>query len=385
MKNKWQQLNVSDQFEVTNGSTNTDDAIVGGQFPLFDRSVTIKSSDKFLFDTEAVIIPGEGKEFIPRYYEGKFDLHQRAYAIFPKSSAKKIDVKFLYYWMDFNKSYLTKMAVGSTVKSLRMYMLEKFPLLMAPQLAQQKVVTILTSLDDAIEKTDQIFTKTKMLKNGLMNELFTKGIDHKKFKKTRIGNIPDEWDVKRISEVAKVTTGITPLRSKKQYYSGNIPWVKSNQVNFNQIDASDETVSVEAVKECRMKIIKPGAVLIAMYGQGITRGRCAVLGVEATTNQAIASLEVNNDIDNLFLYYYLQSNYEYLRSLGHGGNQRNLNTQIIGSIEIPIPQKSEQERIVEILVGLDVKVNQEQSQKEKLVLLKKGLMQDIFTQKIEIN
>src|SRR5690606_28833619 len=78
---EWEEKVLSDVSDITNGKANAQDHIEGGEYPLFDRSEVIKASDKFLFDCEAVIIPGEGMRFVPKYYEGKFNLHQRAYAL----------------------------------------------------------------------------------------------------------------------------------------------------------------------------------------------------------------------------------------------------------------------------------------------------------------
>lgn len=298
---------------------------------------------------------------------------------------KEADRDYLYQYLLFIKSTLRKFFKETTQKNLTSQIVKELEVLIPNEkVEQKKIAEILSAVDDAIQKTDQIIQKTEKLKQGLMNELLTKGIGHKNFKKTKLGEIPEEWEVKTINQVAKISTGITPLRSNKKYYLGEIPWIKSNQVNFNEIHSSDETISKIAVSECHMKLIKPGAILIAMYGQGVTRGRCAVLEVEATTNQAIASLEANN-VNNLFLYYYLQSKYEYLRSLGHGGNQLNLNTQIIGLIDIPVPTEIEQIRIVEVLVGLDKKISHEKQSKQRMGIIKKGLMQDIFSQKVEVN
>src|SRR3989344_9322596 len=177
-KNNWLLSTVGELFEVTNGKTNTDDAVANGSYPLFDRSVEIKYSDKFLFDTEAIIVPGEGKEFIPQYYFGKFDLHQRAYAIFSKKK-NQISMKFLYYWIDYNKGYFLKMAVGSTVKSLRLYMLQNFPLSLPSYEGQQKIADILSTLDKTIQKTDQNIQKSEELKRGLLVGLISNHISQK--------------------------------------------------------------------------------------------------------------------------------------------------------------------------------------------------------------
>ena len=137
-------LSVAD---VTTGSSNTIDAKNDGLFPFYDRSQIIKRSNKYLFDREAVIVPGEGADFIPRYTSGKFDLHQRAYAVFPKDS---VDGKYLYYAILNNKNHFTQVATGSTVKSLR---LKSFELMEIPYVdldLQTKISKVLSDLDAKI-------------------------------------------------------------------------------------------------------------------------------------------------------------------------------------------------------------------------------------------
>ena len=139
-------LEVSD---ITTGSSNTVDSNDDGMYPFFDRSQIIKHSDKYLFDAEAVIVPGEGMDFVPRYVNGKFDLHQRAYAVFPKKGL--IDGKYLYYAIMNNKSHFSQVATGSTVKSLRQ---KSFELMNIPMFGldyQRKISKVLSDIDAKIE------------------------------------------------------------------------------------------------------------------------------------------------------------------------------------------------------------------------------------------
>ena len=110
-------LKLGDICEISTGSTDTKDASENGQYPLFDRSKKVKASDKYLFDCEALIMPGEGAEFLPRHYIGKFDLHQRAYAMY--NFSELINPLYLYYYLISVKNYFADNAVGATVKSLR--------------------------------------------------------------------------------------------------------------------------------------------------------------------------------------------------------------------------------------------------------------------------
>ena len=137
-------LSVAD---ITTGSSNTVDAKDNGAYPFYDRSQVIKRSDKYLFDCEAVIVPGEGVDFIPRYASGKFDLHQRAYAVFPKES---VNGKYLYYAILNNKNHFAQVATGSTVKSLRLKSFELMEIPFVDLDTQIKISKILSDLDDKI-------------------------------------------------------------------------------------------------------------------------------------------------------------------------------------------------------------------------------------------
>lgn len=138
---------LMDVCDVSTGKTNRQDAVTDGLYPLFDRSQVVKRSNKFLFDAAAIIVPGEGKEFFPRYYEGKFDLHQRAYAVFPGSSTNP---RFIYYAIKANRSHFEKIAVGSTVKSLRLSSFETMEIPFPPKDIQNAIAHILSSIDAKI-------------------------------------------------------------------------------------------------------------------------------------------------------------------------------------------------------------------------------------------
>ncbi|MCV3743502.1 restriction endonuclease subunit S [Ureaplasma sp. ES3154-GEN] len=132
---------IKDVAKIKNGSSNSDNNIENGIFPLFDRSKVIKHSNKYLFDSEGIIIPGEGKEFIPIYYKGKFDLHQRCYFI--DIFSKDYLPKFLFYYIFYNNNYFSKVAVGSTVPSLRLRHIEQMQIPSTILEFQQHIVDII--------------------------------------------------------------------------------------------------------------------------------------------------------------------------------------------------------------------------------------------------
>lgn len=144
---------VCDIASVTTGKTNRQDAVPDGAYPLFDRSKETKRSHRYLFDCKAIIVPGEGATFEPRYYSGKFDLHQRCYAVIPDESA--VDAYYLYCAMQSNKDHLAHVAVGSTVKSLRLSSFESMLIPLPPMDIQQRIAYVMRQIDLKIVNNNQ--------------------------------------------------------------------------------------------------------------------------------------------------------------------------------------------------------------------------------------
>lgn len=160
--------------EISTGSTDTKDATANGQYPLFDRSKKIKASDKYLFDCEALIMPGEGTEFLPRHFIGKFDLHQRAYALF--NFTDLVNPRYLYFYLVSVKDYFADNAVGATVKSLRRRHFTDLEILLPPLDKQAKIVQKLDSIFSAIdlleENLEQGSIKVNQLSQSLLSASF---------------------------------------------------------------------------------------------------------------------------------------------------------------------------------------------------------------------
>lgn len=131
---------------IQSGKSDTKDAVLDGPYAFFDRSKTIKRSNRFIRDCEALIVPGEGTEFLPRHFRGKFDLHQRAYALF--NFSPRVEVRFLYYYLHHVSEYFPRVAVGATVKSLRLRHFKQLPVRLVDIEHQHRIVAI---LDEAFE------------------------------------------------------------------------------------------------------------------------------------------------------------------------------------------------------------------------------------------
>lgn len=167
---EWRERLLGDISKITTGSSNRQDSHMHGAYTFFDRSEDIRTSDTYLFDCEAVIVPGEGQDFIPKYFVGKFDLHQRTYAImdFPECHGK-----FLFYAIHYFRSHFLSQAVGSTVKSLRLPMFQKMKLKLPMFEEQQKIAAVLSIHDQEITTLQQQLDHLKQEKKALMQQLLT--------------------------------------------------------------------------------------------------------------------------------------------------------------------------------------------------------------------
>ena len=167
---EWEEVKLGEISHITTGNSNREDSSLTGKYAFFDRSIDVRTSGIFLFDAEAVIVGGEGQDFVPKYFEGKFDLHQRTYAIMDFKNAYG---KFLFYYIGYYRYYFLSQAVGSTVKSLRLPMFQKMPIKLPSIKEQQKIATVLTNADKEIELLEQQLADLQQEKKALMQVLLT--------------------------------------------------------------------------------------------------------------------------------------------------------------------------------------------------------------------
>ncbi|HZP83842.1 MAG TPA: restriction endonuclease subunit S, partial [Chthonomonadaceae bacterium] len=183
--------------------------------------------------------------------------------------------------------------------------------------------------------------------------------------------------------VAQVSSGGTPDRKNSAYWNGEIPWVKTGEINYNIIHDTDEKITEEGLRNSSTRIIPAGTLLLAMYGQGVTRGRVAILGIDASINQACAALCFNSQkVETRFIFYYLSKAYDAIRNLGHGANQTNLNATHIKSIPLPLPSLDEQHAVADALTACDQKIAALEAEAALHDELFRALLEELMTGRI---
>lgn len=197
-------------------------------------------------------------------------------------------------------------------------------------------------------------------------------------KKTK--NIPNTWEWVTIKDIAITSSGGTPDRNNSSYFKGDIPWVKSGELNYNTIVQTDEYITQEALESSSAKVFTKGSLLIALYGN--TVGRMAFLGIDAATNQAIASIKPFI-INPKYLYYYLINSKEELLNKREGSAQPNISQKVLNDFSFPLAPIEEQNRIVErieeLFSELDKITAELNEAKTKANLLLRALLNNSFS------
>ena len=183
-------------------------------------------------------------------------------------TAQTITSEFLYHSLFLHRKALQKIAQGSAFEAINRAELAELLIFIPPLTEQKQIAEILTTVDEAIEKTTQIIEKIKEAKKGLMQQLLTRGINHKKFKKTEIGEIPVEWEVKRIEEIGEVITGSTPSTKITDYYGGQYMFVTPLDINdFKYVIKTARMLTKVGIKVSR-KISKNSVMVVCIASIG---------------------------------------------------------------------------------------------------------------------
>ncbi|WP_083294829.1 restriction endonuclease subunit S [Burkholderia plantarii] len=204
------------------------------------------------------------------------------------------------------------------------------------------------------------------------------------YKQTDAGVIPDDWDVKQLGELSSVSAGGTPSRSNTNYWGGDIPWITTTEIDFRLITESEQFITSIGLKNSATKLMPAGALLMALYGQGKTRGKVGVLGFEAATNQACAAIILKEGYSREYAFHYLASRYDEIRKLSNTGNQENLNGALVRSIPVLLPPLSEQSAIATALSDVDALLSSLDALIAKKRDIKQAAMQQLLTGKTRL-
>ena len=364
-----------------------------GPYPIYSSSAKnngiMGKYSKFMFDEEMITwsIDGGGKFF----YRLKHKFSVTNVSGFMRAIKGKIDLKFLYNVLTYRHSFLN---FDYQFKAHPSVIRELYEVPILPLAEQEKIASILTSVDEVIENTQRQINKLQDLKKAIMNELLTKGIGHTEFKDSELGRIPTSWKVLKISDLKleiKNSIKIGPFGSslsKKEMVTKGIKVYGQENIYKNNFKLGKYFITKNKYEKLKTCTLKSNDVIVSMMG---TIGASAVFPEDAEIGIMDSHLLRIQVKENLISPNFLSnqiSNYEkiyiQIRRMSQGGIMDGLNSQIIHSLKIVIPSLDEQKKILEIIDSIQVSLSKSQYKLKQYQSLKKSLMQELLTGKVRV-
>lgn len=281
--------------------------------------------------------------------------------------SSRIYNKYLYFFLSCKTDFLNSLGRGATFKEISKSIVEGIEIPLPDVLRQRKIADEF----EQIQKIEQDYHRQLSFFDQLVKSRFVE----------MFGGIHDSalYPYMTVDSFTKVTSGGTPDRNTPSYWeNGKIRWVKTTELQNCVICDTEEKITDAGVENSSAKMVPANTILIAMYGQGKTRGMTGYLAVECTTNQACACILPSEGINQKYLWQYMMLSYDKLRGMAKGGNQPNLNAGIIKNFPVLVPPLELQNRFAAFVTEVDKSKLAVTQSLEKLETLKKSLMQQYF-------
>lgn len=312
------------------------------------------------------------------------------------ADGKRLISSYLYYLMQSSSKRLNYLSSGSIQTYLSKRDFLHLKMVFPPLMEQEAISNFLDSktgdIDSTINKAEKSIALLREYRQSIITEVVTHGLDPSAPMKPSgvdwIGDVPITWATPKIKHVATVESGATPDRDNSTYWGGNISWFKTGELGQKIVYESEEQISAQALNETSVRLFRKGTVLIAMYGQGKTRGKTSILGKDSCTNQACAGITLQKGMTPEFLHYFLVASYDPIRQTAQGSGQPNLSVALISNWRICEPPIDEQEIIVNHLESktaeIDALIASKERQVELLREYRKSIISEAVTGKFKV-
>lgn len=378
----WEEKKLGNLAFIKTGNKNNEDKVSGGKYPFYVRSEKVERINTFSYDTEAILVPGEGNiGSVFHYVNGKFDVHQRVYAI--TNFSDTLNAKYLYWFMIKNfGSYALSQTSKATVDSLRLPAFKNFDVVIPPFPEQQAIADALTAFDTHINNLAKLIEKKKMIRDGAVEDLVSG--------KRRLAGFSGKWEEISFNDsvIPKARIGWQGLK-KDEYLQSGYSYLISG-TDFYRGTISFEEISYVSKDRYDMDSniqVKSGDVLVTKDG---TIGKVAIvpnIDKRATLNSGVFVFRVIEKIKRKFLYWILRSSLfsNFIDELSAGSTIKHLYQKDLKQLKFVIPTSlSEQQAIADILTAMDKEISDLEEEKEKYIALKAGAMDDLLTGKIRL-
>lgn len=375
----WEQCKLGDVTNIKTGSRNQQDSVTNGQYPFFIRSEKIEKLDTYDFDTEAILVPGDGRiGEIFHYYNGKFALHQRVYKV---DNFKGVDAFFLLYLFQCSfKEHALRLNAQGTVPSLRLPMFTEWNICI-PSLQEQICIgRLLNKFELMITLHQRKLDKLQATKKALLQEMFPEEGQDKP--KRRFKGFTDAWEQRKLRNLLEQPITDGPHETPELYDSG-IPFISVDAIVDNKIDFTKMRgyISKEYDDICAKKY-KPQINDVYLVKSGATIGKVAIVETYDNFNiwSPLAAMRCGSITNPYFLYMLLQTpdlQSQVFNKASHG-TQPNLSMRQLETFTCKVPKIEEQKLISRFLKQLDDVITLHQHKLDKLKNLKQAYLNEMF-------
>ena len=290
-----------------------------GPYPIYGTGGIMGYASQYKCPANSVIIGRKGSINNPLFVTEKFWNVDTAFGVVPNVAF--VVPKFFYF---FCKNYdFTKHDVSVTIPSLRRTDIIRIPIPVPPLPTQERIVSELDCINSILEKKREQLKELDTLAQSIFYDMFGDPIRNEK-----------GWEVRKLGEVAEISSGGTPSRKKQEYFTGNINWYSAGELNSLYLPDSVEQITEDAIKESAAKIFKCNTLMVGMYDTAAFK--MGILKKDSASNQACANVNLHTD-NVVWMYYLLTFMKDEALKHRHGARQKNLNVGFIKSFQIPLP------------------------------------------------
>jgi type I restriction enzyme S subunit len=380
---EWEVVQIGDVLSLEYGSGLPDRERTHGPYPVVGSNGIIGYHSKAIVKGPGIVVGRKGSIGAVSWIDSDFWPIDTTFYV--KIETSNIFLKWLFYELVYLN--LGRFRLADVVPGLKRELVHSLKMPLPPFSEQQNIAEILSTVDEAIQKTDEVIAKSERLKKGLMQELLTKGIGHKEFKDTEIGKIPKDWELVKLSDIAEdIYYGITAkaVENKTGLKMLRTTDIKDYTVDWNSLPFCEVT---EKRGDIQRFLLKKGDLIIARAG---TTGVSVLVEKDfedVIFGSYLIKVRLSSKVHPKFMHYFCQSRlyWDHITSSQAGSTLKNISLPVLRSLNVPLPSSiEEQQKIAEILFAIDKKLEIERKEKANLEKIKQGLMDLLLTGKIRV-
>lgn len=321
MKQGWEYKKIGNICNITTGKLDANAANEDGLYPFFTCSRIPLSINTYAYDCECILIAGNG-DLNVKYYNGKFNAYQRTYILQLKNDVNGVEMRYIFAFFNLYIEELRRKSIGGIIKYIKLGDLTNALLPLPDITTQLSIVSELDKINELIRLKKEQLKDYDNLAQSIFYEMFGDPVENDK-----------GWEVKKLGEVGQIITGTTPSTNEESNWNGNINWVTPAELGTQlYYGETIRRISTNAAK--RLTLMPVGTVLLSTRAP---IGKLAITKVPMCCNQGFKNIICCQDLNNIFLYFYLLLTMDKIKAMGRGATFKEVSKQAISHYLVPLP------------------------------------------------